>query len=141
MMPGSSMHNSGRATGGRSMSISIRYARSSTLIDRADIAGGSQPRPEWTSSGIPDDLREHIRLMLDLLALAFQADATRICTFMFANEGSNRAYHFLNVPDSHHDLSHHAQRSQEAGEAQDDQPIPRRAARLPAREAKVDARS
>ena len=45
--------------------------------------------------------------MLDLMALAFQADATRICTFMFANEASNRAYHFLNVPDGHHDLSHH----------------------------------
>lgn len=57
--------------------------------------------------GIPDDLREHIRLMLDLLALAFQADATRIATFMFANEASNRAYPFLNVPDGHHDLSHH----------------------------------
>ena len=45
--------------------------------------------------------------MLDLLALAFQADVTRICTFMFANEASNRAYPFLNVPDGHHDLSHH----------------------------------
>jgi hypothetical protein len=77
-------------------------------IGRADIAGESQPRPEWTPSGIPDDLREHIRLMFDLLALALQADATRICTFMFANEGSNRAYPFLNVPDGHHDLSHHA---------------------------------
>jgi hypothetical protein len=77
-------------------------------IGRADIAGDSQPRSEWTPpSGIPNDLREHIRLMLDLLALAFQADATRICTFMFANEASNRPYQFLNVPDGHHDLSHH----------------------------------
>jgi hypothetical protein len=57
--------------------------------------------------GIPKDLREHIRLMLDLLALAFQADVTRIVTFMFANEASNRNYPFLNVPDGHHDLSHH----------------------------------
>ncbi len=56
---------------------------------------------------MPDDLREHIRLMLDLMALAFQADVTRIGTFMFANEASNRAYPFLNVPDGHHDLSHH----------------------------------
>ena len=45
--------------------------------------------------------------MLDLMALGFQADATRISTFMFANEASNRAYQFLNVPDGHHDLSHH----------------------------------
>ncbi len=45
--------------------------------------------------------------MLDLLALALQSDVTRICTFMFANEASNRAYPFLKVPDGHHDLSHH----------------------------------
>jgi hypothetical protein len=62
-------------------------------------------------SGIPSDLREHIRLMLDLLALAFQADVTRIGTFMFANEASNRPYPFLNVPDGHHDLSHHGNES------------------------------
>jgi hypothetical protein len=77
-------------------------------IARVDVADGSRPPSSWTPpDGIPNDLREHIRLMLDLLALAFQADATRICTFMFANEASNRAYHFLNVPDGHHDISHH----------------------------------
>jgi Protein of unknown function (DUF1552) len=77
-------------------------------IQRADLAGDSQLRPDSTRpSGIPKDLREHMRLMLDLLALAFQADATRICTFMFANEASNRAHPFLSVPDGHHDLSHH----------------------------------
>jgi Protein of unknown function (DUF1552) len=77
-------------------------------IQRADVARDSQPRSDLTRpSGIPKDLREHIRLMLDLLALAFQADATRISTFMFANEASNRAHHFLSVPDGHHDLSHH----------------------------------
>ena len=89
-------------------------------------------------AGIPADLREHIRLMFDLLALAFQADVTRIGTFMFANEGSNRAYPFLNVPDGHHDLSHHGQRPEEAREDQGDQPLPRRAIRLPARQAQVD---
>lgn len=69
---------------------------------------GQRPAPGAARpGGIPEDLREHIRLMLDLLALAFQADATRIATFMFANEASNRAYPFLNVPDGHHDLSHH----------------------------------
>ena len=69
---------------------------------------GARPTPGVARpGGIPSDLREHIRLMLDLLALAFQADVTRIGTFMFANEASNRAYPFLNVPDGHHDLSHH----------------------------------
>ncbi len=57
--------------------------------------------------GIPDDIGEHIRLMFDLIALSFQCDATRICTFMYANEGSNRNYPSINVTDGHHDLSHH----------------------------------
>ena len=57
--------------------------------------------------GIPKDYREHIRLMFDLMVLAFQTDVTRICTFMFANEGSNRTYPFIGVPEGHHDLSHH----------------------------------
>jgi len=59
-------------------------------------------------AGIPSDYAEHIRLMYDLLALAFQGDLTRVATFVVANEGSNRAYPFINVPDGHHDLSHHA---------------------------------
>jgi hypothetical protein len=45
--------------------------------------------------------------MSDLLVLAFQGDLTRISTFMFANEGSNKSYAFIGVPEGHHDLSHH----------------------------------
>src|SRR5260370_38069131 len=45
--------------------------------------------------------------MGDLLALAFQADVTRVCAFVLANEGSNRPYPFIGVPEGHHDLSHH----------------------------------
>jgi Protein of unknown function (DUF1552) len=56
--------------------------------------------------GIPADYREHLRLMCDLLVLAFQADVTRICTFMFANELSNRSYPFLGISAGHHDLTH-----------------------------------
>jgi uncharacterized protein DUF1552 len=45
--------------------------------------------------------------MADLLALAFQGDLTRVGTFVFANEGSNRSYKAIDVPEGHHDLSHH----------------------------------
>ncbi|MFM9873697.1 MAG: DUF1552 domain-containing protein [Fimbriimonadaceae bacterium] len=57
--------------------------------------------------GIPQDRGEHIRLMGDMMVLAFQADLTRIATFMFANEGSNRAYSEIGISDGHHDISHH----------------------------------
>jgi hypothetical protein len=65
-------------------------------------------RPNMTvPSDTPRDYQEHIRLLCDLLVLAFQADVTRVCTFVLANEGSNRAYPQIGVPEGHHDLSHH----------------------------------
>lgn len=57
--------------------------------------------------GIPQDYQEHLRLMADMMVLAFQTDLTRIATFMFANEGSNRSYRMVGVSDGHHDVSHH----------------------------------
>ncbi len=57
--------------------------------------------------GIPSDYGDHIRLMGDMMILAFQADLTRVCTFMFANDGSNRSYAQIGVPEGHHDVSHH----------------------------------
>jgi hypothetical protein len=58
-------------------------------------------------TGIPADYEQHLRLMFDLLALAFQTDTTRISSFILAHDGSNRNYEFMGVPEGHHDLSHH----------------------------------
>jgi hypothetical protein len=58
-------------------------------------------------TGVPAKFDEHLRLMCDLLALAFQTDVTRVCTFVLCNEGSNRPYGLIGVPEGHHDLSHH----------------------------------
>lgn len=58
-------------------------------------------------AGIPKDWQEHVRLMGDLLVLAFQTDLTRVATFPIANEGSNRPYKMIDVSEGHHDLSHH----------------------------------
>jgi hypothetical protein len=68
---------------------------------RVDTHGVSRP------TGIPREFGEHLRLLADLMVLAFRTDQTRIGTFVFANEGSNRSYRFIGVPDGHHDLSHH----------------------------------
>ncbi len=57
--------------------------------------------------GIPGDYQDHLRLMCDMLVLAFQTDSTRIATMMFANAGDNKNYRKIGVPDGHHDLSHH----------------------------------
>jgi len=68
-----------------------------------NVAAG-MPRP---AAGIPGNYRDHLRLMGDLLTLAFQGDLTRVATFVFANEGSNRSYRLIEVSEGHHDLSHH----------------------------------
>lgn len=59
--------------------------------------------------GDPRDHAENVRWMLDMMALAFQSDTTRICTFMFGNAVSGRNFSFLpTVKGGHHDISHHA---------------------------------
>lgn len=70
-------------------------------FDAGDLQGAKAP------AGIPDDYREHIRLMYDLILLAFRTDQTRIATFMLAHDGSNRRFGELDIRDGHHDLSHH----------------------------------
>jgi hypothetical protein len=56
----------------------------------------------------PDPYVEQVRLMLDMIALAFQTDTTRVCTFMFGNAVSGRSFSFLDgVSGGHHDTSHH----------------------------------
>ena len=76
-------------------------------IERA--ARMPQPTPPNITlpAGVPTAYEEHIRLLADLLVLAFQTDTTRVGTFVFANEGSNRSYGFMGVSEGHHDLSHH----------------------------------
>lgn len=58
-------------------------------------------------AGVPDSFEAHAKLMFDLQVLAYQADLTRVITFMMGHETSNRAYPEIGVPDSHHALSHH----------------------------------
>jgi Protein of unknown function (DUF1552) len=80
--------------------LETRFARVDKTV-AIDLKGVKQP------TGIPRDNQEHIRLMFDVLALAFQTDSTRISTFVYANEGSTKSYKFIGVPEGHHDLSHH----------------------------------
>ena len=62
-------------------------------------------------AGIPEDYATHAKLQMDLLALAYQTDLTRVSTFMLAKEVSGRAYPEIGVSDSHHPLSHHQDES------------------------------
>src|SRR5262249_34520548 len=75
-----------------------------TRIELAAQAGARRPAGATEPVGIPDDFARHVGLMFDLLALAFQTDMTRVATFMFANEGSNRGYTMVGAKDGHHAL-------------------------------------
>lgn len=67
----------------------------------------AQLPPDAFPKGTPPDYQTHVRLMYDLLVLAFQTDTTRVASFIVAHDGSNRPYPFIGVTDGHHDLSHH----------------------------------
>ncbi len=58
--------------------------------------------------GIPETFEEHAALMFDLLAVAYQADLTRVFSFMMSREASQRTYPLLEIRKPHHDVSHHA---------------------------------
>ncbi len=87
-------------TGIREVENRLAKAEKVTAMMRTD---GKQTLP----TGTPGDYREHIRLMFDMMALAFQSDMTRVATFMYSNDGSNRSYSTIGVPEGHHDMSHH----------------------------------
>src|SRR5262245_5773534 len=62
--------------------------------------------------GVPDTFREYAELMFDLQVLAFQADVTRVSSFMMARENVNRAYAEIGLPEAHHAMSHHSNNPQ-----------------------------
>jgi hypothetical protein len=57
--------------------------------------------------GVPADFSEHFKLMTDMITVAFQADLTRVLTFLVTREGTSRAYREIGIPDGHHPLTHH----------------------------------
>ena len=57
--------------------------------------------------GVPPDFAEHFKLMSDMMVIAFQADLTRVMTFMMTREGTSRAYREIGISDGHHPCTHH----------------------------------
>jgi hypothetical protein len=81
--------------------IEQRIARTTSLTKLRPPTGFKVPEDK------PDTYEEHLKLMCDLMVVAFQTDATRVATFVMANEGSNKPYPWLGVNEGHHELSHH----------------------------------
>jgi hypothetical protein len=78
-------------------------------IQAAEQARSSRPQPDVDApdAGIPASYTDYVRLMFDMLHLAFQTDNTRVATFMIAGDGNNRDFAEIGVNDGHHNLSHH----------------------------------
>jgi hypothetical protein len=82
-------------------------------IQRAENSQGEQDLQLPTRpAGVPFDFEEHVRLMYELMALAYQANVTRVITFMVSREVSNRTYTQVGVTDGHHAISHHQNRAE-----------------------------
>ena len=76
-------------------------------IQRAEKFGIPKAPEEPAPSGIPGSYREHLRLMFDMMVLAFQSDSTRVATLLMAHDGSNRSFQEIGISAGHHELSHH----------------------------------
>lgn len=77
-------------------------------IQRAERANAVTPLPSLEQpSGVPDTYDEHLKLLYDLLVLAYQADVTRVSCTQIAREQSGRTYPDIGVPEGHHTISHH----------------------------------
>ncbi len=79
-------------------------------MDKADDLAKQKNRPVFTmerpANGLPEDLREHARLMCDLIAIAFQTDKTRVASLIISRDLSAMYYPFLGVREGHHAASH-----------------------------------
>ena len=58
------------------------------------------------ANGLPEDLRDHARLMCDIIAIAFQTNKTRVASLIISHDLSAMYYPFLDVKDGHHAASH-----------------------------------
>jgi hypothetical protein len=87
----------------REIERNIEVAESKTAESADDLAAMGLERPV----GIPSLYADHVKLMMDMMVLAYQTDMTRMITFMFGHEGSNRNFLELGAKDGHHSLSHH----------------------------------
>ncbi len=90
--------------------VERRVQRTRVEKDRADNRARDRGRPALTmprpANGLPEDIREHMRLMCDIIALAFQTDTTRIATLLLCRDLSGLFYPFLDVRMAHHPTSH-----------------------------------
>ena len=90
--------------------VEKRIARTRVEKDKADNRAQDRGRATLTMSrpdnGLPEDIREHMRLMCDIIALAFQTDKTRVATLLLCRDLSGLFYPFLDVRTAHHPASH-----------------------------------
>ena len=90
--------------------VEKRVTSMRTSKDAADDKAKGMNRPAWTmerpANGLPEDLRDHAKLMCDLVAIAFQTDKTRVASLLISRDLSAMYYPFLEVKDGHHGASH-----------------------------------
>jgi hypothetical protein len=76
-------------------------------IQRTEQQADTQLAVPSAPIGVPESFEEHVAVLFDLLALAYEADLSRVFTFMMAREVSQRTYPQVNVTEPHHSISHH----------------------------------
>jgi len=87
---------------------SIEQQMERAAKDETPVEPG-MPKPP----GTPADFAEHFKLLTDMVTIAFQADLTRVVTFLITREGTSRPYREIGIADGHHPLTHHGGRREQ----------------------------
>jgi hypothetical protein len=101
-----------RDLGSKDKAVLDAYLESVREIERRTQKAGAKDLSAVSVPDAPvgelDSFPEQVKLMFDLIALAYQADLTRVASYIMVAEGTNRTYNHIGVPDSFHPVSHHA---------------------------------
>jgi hypothetical protein len=81
-------------------------------IEKAEAMGIPKDPGVPAPDAKPGSYQEHLRLMMDMMVLAFKTDSTRIASFLLAHDGSTRSFPDIGVNDGHHNISHHQGRKE-----------------------------
>jgi hypothetical protein len=87
--------------------VEQRLKTSTQAVEELEQATSGIALPPFPS-GVQDEFDKQVKLIFDLISIAYRADLTRVVSFMMAAEGTNQTYDHIGVPDSFHPLSHHA---------------------------------
>ena len=87
--------------------VEVMRKGADNAAENASLKNAALATMDRPVNGLPEDLREHSKLMCDIIAIAFQTNKSRVASLLISRDLSAMYYPFINVKDGHHYASHH----------------------------------